>query len=400
MKKIIVLSVILFCVSCIKEKKGSRFLISEKQIVSSNGIDSECAFFSNGLEKDRYLSWTEEQNGRTVLVYRKFDGVNFLEKVTVSSTYGLQSHHESMAKIGVTGEGVLFCLFRVSSPTKYNKYAGNLFYTTSKDNGKNWSEKAKLVDEKKSTSQSFFDIERMNDGELAIVWLDNRFSTKEKRGSTLFFNRTHSGKILQTEKSIAYNTCQCCRTDLLIDKNKIKIAFRNIIDNSIRDMFYVSSDNNGEYFEEPRRISADDWEIDGCPHTGPSLATGKTTAAVWFTAGKGNKGLFFAEKEAGEQEFGKRLEISENGNHPQLIFLNEVYYIVYDEYYQKDNTTYQQIKLHKKNIFASDEIISVSNAFAMNTFPVVTKISENELLIAWTNLDGEKRQIEVVNVKI
>ncbi|MDG2280267.1 MAG: hypothetical protein P8L42_06520, partial [Flavicella sp.] len=334
------------------------------------------------------------------LVYKKYKDNKFSNKITVAPTIGLQSHHESMAKIGVTKEGMLFCLFRISRPSKASKYAGALYYTTSKDDGKTWTKKTKLVSEANSSSQSFFDLERLASGELAMIWLDNRFSTREKEGSTLFFTRTDKAGGLADEKPIAFNTCQCCRTDLLIDGQNIKIAFRNIINQKIRDMFYITSNNEGDSFTEPIRISEDNWEIDGCPHTGPSLASNTTTSAVWFTAGQGNKGLFFATKNDFNSKFEKRIEISENGNHPQLVALPNKYYVVYDEYYQKDNTTYQHIKLHKKNNFATDYIFSLSNEETMSTHPVVAKLSDSELLVAWTNLDGDNKKIQVIRIKI
>jgi hypothetical protein len=33
--------------------------------------------------------------------------------------------------------------------------------------------------------------------------------------------------------------------------------------------------------------------INGCPHTGPSLASNNELSAVWFTGAKSGKGIFF-----------------------------------------------------------------------------------------------------------
>lgn len=400
MEKIALLFMVVVLVSCTTTNTKKEFPLNKIEVVSNPEVNSECVFLGDGIAGEKLLCWTEEREDGNVLVYRKFKKNNFENKITVIPTIGLQSHHESMAKIGVAKNGVLFCLFRIALPTPKNKYGGALYFTTSKDDGETWSKKVKLVNDPSSTSQSFYDLERMETGELAIVWLDNRLSTREKRGSTLFYTNTINGISVAKEKPIAFNTCQCCRTDLLVSKGEVKIAFRNIIEGNIRDMFYITSKDNGRVFTKPERISEDKWEIDGCPHTGPSLGAENNTGVVWFTAGQGNKGLFFSVKENSCDSFNKRIEISEGGNHPQLIAVNGLFYIVYDEYYIKDDTTFQHIKLHKKNTFAVDDIIELSQNDTMNSHPVITTIDQNKILVSWTNLDNDKKRIQSIIVKI
>lgn len=400
MKNLAILLVILIFVSCKKEKVNNEIEISQIETISNVSVHSECAFLSKSKE-EIFLAWTEELETGNVLVYKKFENDKFSDKTTINTTVGLQSHHESMAKIAKTKGGILYCLFRISAPTKYNKYGGALFYSISNDDGVTWSEKVKLVSDEKSTSQSFYDLTQLENGELGLTWLDNRFSTKEKRGSTLFFTSTDGEFGFHKEKPIAFNTCQCCRTDIKVSDGEVKIAFRNIIEGGIRDMFYLTSNDNGENFTQSKRISVDKWEIDGCPHTGPSISSDKNkTGVVWFTAGQGNKGLFFAEKNKMQGAFNKRVEVSENGTHPQMVSSKGNYYIVYDEYYSLDNTTFQQIKLLKKKVFGPDEFFEITPKGTMNSHPVLEKINENQLLVSWTNLDNEKKKVQVVVINI
>jgi hypothetical protein len=401
MKNLRIFLILFAFISCEKETVKNEIVSTQIENISDVSVDSECAFLSRGSQEEVFLTWTEELITGNVLVYKKFVNDMFQSKITIDATVGLQSHHESMAKIAKTKEGVLYCLFRISAPTEYNKYGGALFYTISKDDGNTWSEKVKLISDVKSSSQSFYDLAQLENGELGLTWLDNRFSTKEKRGSTLFFTSTDGITGFKKEKPIAFNTCQCCRTDLKVDNGEVIIAFRNIIDGGIRDMFYLTSNDNGKNFTQPKRISVDIWEIDGCPHTGPTIASDNNkTGVVWFTAGQGNRGLFFAEKNNSQDGFEKRIQISKNGTHPQMVTSKGNYYIVYDEYYSLDDTTFQQIKLLKKNTFAADKIIEVTPKGTMNTHPVVEKINKNQLLVSWTNLDKVKKRIQSTIIKI
>lgn len=398
MRNLILLSIVFLFIACKKENKGIH--LQGVKTISEHAVNSECVFVSKGNEENLFLTWTEEREGENILVFKEYSETGFHQKITVHPTLGLQSHHESMAKMAITKLGIMYCVFRIASPTKYNKYGGALFYTYSKDHGNSWSEKVKLVQDKSSSSQSFYDLALLENGELGLIWLDNRFSSKEKRGSTLFFTSTKEFGF-QPEKPIAFQTCQCCRTDIEVMDGEIKIAFRNIIKGGIRDMFYATSSDNGNSFTDSQRISIDKWEIDGCPHTGPSIAASHNeTGVVWFTAGQGNKGLFFTKRGKGSERFDKRVEISENGNHPQMLSVYGTYYIVYDEYSFKDNTTFQQIKLLIKSSIGIDKVFDITPEGSMNTHPVIEQIDEDKVLISWTNLDGTKKKIQSMVVAL
>ena len=157
-----------------------------------------------------------------------------------------------MAKIAINKDGVMYAIFRIEDKDSKRRFAGNIYYSISTDNGKSWSERKKLVMDKESKSQSFFDVAILSDGELGLSWLDSRKLEEEKDGSTLYFAKSKGDQGFINEKPVAGSTCQCCRTDIFVDfEGKINIAFRNLNDESIRDMYRVISKDNGEFFGEP-----------------------------------------------------------------------------------------------------------------------------------------------------
>ena len=55
-----------------------------------------------------------------------------------------------------------------------------------------------------------------------------------------------------------------------------------------------------------RRVSADEWKIEACPHHGPSIAIlpDGSYHVAWFTDGSARKGLFYARADNGDTPFG------------------------------------------------------------------------------------------------
>ena len=411
MKKIIKLFLIaVLLISCTNDIKKSvskehvvkQLSFQEPKILSDTLANAMGAYFFNDKRGNILLNWTEEIDTSRVFIlrYRKFNNKTkqFGETVTILSSKGMQSHDESMAKIAINKDGVMYAIFRIEDKDSKRRFAGNIYYSISSDNGKSWSERKKLVMDKESKSQSFFDVAILPDGELGLSWLDSRKLEKEKDGSSLYFAKSKGDQGFINEKPVAGSTCQCCRTDIFVDfEGKINIAFRNLNDESIRDMYRVISKDNGELFSEPVRMGKDNWKIDGCPHTGPSLAdNGKDVSVVWFTGANSGTGIFFKNLFDEVSVFEMKKLISNVGSHPQMTALpNGHFFIVYEEFYKVKMTFLSNIVLHIVDDKGSEikrKIISKPNS--INDHSVITTIENNEVVIAWINKVNKKARIE------
>jgi hypothetical protein len=229
-----------------------------------------------------------------------------------------------MGKIGFKADGTVFAIYAKKFEGEMNPFAGAIYYSFSSDKGKDWSEPQYLhTDTAHHYGRSFFDITRMQNGELGVIWLDGRFG-KSIKGSSLFFASTQKGAGFTNERCIAKGTCECCRTEIQTDeRGNIHIAYRNIflsnalMGEQVRDMVYSVSQDNGVSFSKPEMISKDNWKIDGCPHSGPTLAVnGAAVNAVWFTSG-GTAGLYHTSKPNLNTAFSLRTLLSAAGRHPQ-----------------------------------------------------------------------------------
>lgn len=329
MKKIIQLLIIMIVTAVLHSCQQKQREVVEVRSLNTKGMDAVGAYFTKDEKGNSVLCWTEKES-KDALYHLKYavyssQHNSFLPPVTVSVSTGAAISPESMGKIAFKSDGTVIALFGKRFEKEKNPFAGAIYYSLSVDKGKSWSKAQYLhSDTSHAYGRSFFDVSRTKDGELAVVWLDGRFG-KSVKGSALFFARTEKGKGFALDTCLDKGTCECCRTNIIKDQNNdIHIAYRsimfpsNLFGKQVRDMVYIRSNDNGKTFSHPKTISEDNWEIEGCPHSGPSLAITKNSVnGVWFTAG-GSSGIYYTQSSLGTA-FKKRSLVTASGRHPQMV---------------------------------------------------------------------------------
>lgn len=387
--------------------------------------DSEAVgpYFTKDNKGNPVLCWTElnSQDSLYRLKYAIYDvqSNSFGVPITVLGSEGSSTAAESMSKVAFKSNGTVIALFNKRFEDSESRFASAIYYTLSKDEGKSWTEPQFIHTEtSQDYGRSFFSISTLADGEVAAIWLDGRFGDAEK-GSALFFARTENGEGFGDEVCLDKNTCECCRTEILTDQQGgIHIAYRGIqlpldhLGRQVRDMVYSFSSDNGKTFTPAKAISKDRWEIEACPHTGPTLAYDKDQVnALWFTGG-GVPGLYFSSLKGSDQEFGTKTDISKTGRHPQMISLEDGNLVmVWDEVIRKEqkveNEAHEHAAVgmtagsnnspseHSRVVLTLlkdgrlDRQFPVSNESHISHHPVITSLG-NGILAAWVNEeDGE-----------
>lgn len=401
-----------------------------EQPVSAENAEATAPYFTKDTKGNPVLCWSEKAEGDSLFSLRYAfynpDSDEFSEPITIPESYGLSTAPESMGKVAFKGDGTVIAVFNKPFANPITRFASGIYYVLSFDQGASWTEPVMIhTDTSEGYGRSFFDIERMADGEVAAIWLDGRFGDKET-GSALFFARTQKGEGFGENLCIDPNTCECCRTDLLIDKDgKMHIAYRGIqqpegsFAKQVRDMLYTSSTDNGQQFSKPIPVAIDQWEIEGCPHTGPSLAlTKEGVHALWFT-GAGTPGLYSSFLKNGSQFFEPKTERSLSGRHPQQIALGEESLgVVWDEALEKANPSEAKDEVHLHSKASSTPSLGsvnrmnvrftklvkgkVGKSFILNSegsiahHPVVATANDR-VLTAWVNESGGKSRIVFVS---
>ncbi len=323
----LVFSLVITMMSC-KQQTTSR---PEIQALDSGAAETTAPYFSQDNHGNPVISYSE-MNDDDSLYRLKYAVYNpkergFSEAVVVPGSEGLSIAPESMGKVAFKSDGAIIALFGKRFEQEKNPFAGAIYFSSSADNGKTWAKPSFLhSDTAHVYGRGFFDITRLKNGQVAAVWLDGRFG-KSIQGSALFYASTRGKEGFGPDKCLEKGTCECCRTDLLADPSgNLHLAYRSILypnqlmGKQVRDMVYRTSSDNGETFSPAETISEDNWAIEGCPHSGPSLAVqNNMVTAVWFTAA-GGPGIYTASS-TGKGKFRGRNLLSGVGRHPQMAVL-------------------------------------------------------------------------------
>ncbi|HTL10238.1 MAG TPA: sialidase family protein [Chitinophagaceae bacterium] len=393
MKRMIIITILSFSLMACNDNKP-KTLISAGQAVQIDASSAECPYLTKDSKGHTVLSWVRIINdSTTAFCYAtSMDGKTFSSPKVIPNSDNIQPHGENLPKIIFKPSGEIIALWGASNRNPNNKYAGQVFYTQSFDEGKNWTIARPLVSDTASHDQRYYDVNLLPNGEVGIIWLDNRKSTS-KEGSALYFASTNGIKGFEGGKLISQPCCQCCRTDLYVDKKgNIHALFRGIIQDSIRDMVHIVSTDGGKAFSAPKRISEDNWVINGCPHTGPAMTENNNGIHfAWFTGGK-NRGCFYTKSSDNGKSFVMHDSISALGSHPQLTSLaSGELLIAWDETRAVDNKVSKQIGIQRRSADGKSEgkeFITPNDYQA--SYPVIAASGEHSSIVAYTVRKGEK----------
>ena len=390
-------------VSC--KQNMSSVQITPSSAIQVDSLPGTSPYLTRDTKGNTVLSWVRDlSDSSSIFCYAVSEngGKTFGSPIIISSSVNIHPHSENIPKVIFKPSGEILAVWGISNPNPKNKYSGLINSAQSFDNGKTWTEAQPLVTDTAAFDQRYSDVALLGNGEAAIIWLDNRVTTA-KDGAALYFASTNGRNGFQNEKLISQPCCECCRTDLFVDrKNNIHVLYRGIIQDSIRDMVHAVSIDGGKSFSEPKQINDDHWVLNGCPHTGPAMTENEEGLHfAWFTGG-GKTGSFYTKTTDNGTSYTGYDSISHVGRHPQLAsFANGELIIVWDETVTHLNQLNKRIGLQIRTAEGANiktGFITPDNVFS--SYPVVSALDENSSLIAYCKKQGEKNFIMYQRVAI
>ncbi|MBC9930746.1 sialidase family protein [Chitinophaga qingshengii] len=371
-------------------------------VLSHGGKDASCPYITKDAKGRTVISWVEKDStadtGVMLYAVSNDNGHTFSSPMEIAATKGVYPHAENLPKLLFRPDGSVIALFGVEQHDPRNKYAGKVMYAISVDSGRVWGAPQSLVTDTAGYDQRYFDMALLPGGQAAAIWLDNRKDTKAE-GSTLYWAVTADQGGFQAAKPIAQTVCQCCRTRLYVAGNgDIHVAYRDIINDSIRDMVHQVSVDGGQSFSEPVRISADNWVVNGCPHTGPALTANRYGLHfAWFTMGNG-QGIFYTASIDNGKTYTQKESLSKApmAKHPQIVTIpGDRVVIVWDEPVKWQGDFRSRIGIAVKSPEGQTMTSRTLTADSIKaTYPVAGALDSKTLLVAYT------RQGEVVYERV
>lgn len=247
------------------------------------------------------------------------------------------------------------------------------------------------------------------DGAMHVAWLDGRDAhAAEAAGARSsmrqdLFQAVWRPDGTHDEVRVASDVCFCCKTSVAsgIDGTTY-VAWRHIYPTNLRDIAVARSTDGGKTFNAPVRVSADGWQIAGCPDDGPSIAVDAagTLHVAWPTMVEGQepgKGIFYSYSSDGARTFSPRLRVDDgNGaaSHPQLAADATGVAIVWDggspsRVYLRDITS--QAKTWTPRLGA---VLTLGEPVRPANYPAVAA-SATSTVVAWTETTDAGSEIRV-----
>ncbi len=210
-------------------------------------------------------------------------------RVDANATPARSPHRGMDAQIVARGERLL-ALWGTAGTGLFG--SGPMATALSADGGKTWQAGPNPADDNLTTGHGFADLATDLAGNFHLLWLDSRDGKQGLRAAT----STDAGKTWSRNVTVKPETCECCWNALAIGPNgTLHALFR---DKTPRDMALATSPDRGLTWSPPVKVGRFDWEFQGCPHVGGSLALRPTSgdayslhALVW-TGVTGKSGAY------------------------------------------------------------------------------------------------------------
>ncbi len=238
------------------------------------------------------------------------DGKTFSVPVRVNDVEGDAAvRNENPPKVIVAPNDDVF----VCWASERERWKGNIRFARSTDGGKTFAKAITLNSDAAAPpiGHAFQSLAVDKKGKIFVAWIDERNKNKADRGAEIWMSiSADRGKTFSRDYRILSDVCECCWTTLAIDANgTIFLSYRTVPNSGpmLRDIIVARSQDGGKSFA-PVPVSADGWELNGCPVAGPSLNLDRAgnPAVVWFMGGKEKPGLYFLTSNDGGKTYAPR----------------------------------------------------------------------------------------------
>ncbi|HUP41155.1 MAG TPA: sialidase family protein [Vicinamibacterales bacterium] len=292
----------------------------------------------------------------------------------------------------------------------------------STDGGRTFSPARFTHDPAASGARGWESLTVGSDGSVHVVSLDGRDAGRKMAEHAKQSGIPHKGQPPQdiyhatiapdggiAESLIATGVCFCCKTAVAVNaRGVVYAAWRHIFPGSMRDIAFATSRDGGRSFDPLVRVSEDNWELNGCPEDGPTLAVDRAGVIhiAWATVVNGaepEKALFYATSRDGKIFSARaRLPVASGvtPGHPQLTLTADGgAAIVWDEVVSGVRRV-AATRVSRAGVVQPAEILSGVES-ASN--PVIAG-TEGAVVAAWTSRSptgkiADPAQIKIVRIR-
>ena len=344
------------------------------------------------------ILWLARVKDKKLLVSASNDkGKNFSTPVVVTpKSENIYADGENRPKIAVAQDGTILITW---AQKLSKKYSGDIRFSRSTDSGKTFSSPITLNDDGLITTHRFDSLTINNTGRVVIAWLDARDRDAARNKNEEFIGisiytaqSTNNGATFDINQKFHEHVCECCRMPAVWTTNGPVIFWRNIFNKNTRD-FAISNLDEGRV----RRVTDDEWQVDGCPHHGGDIAIGSNNRLhfVWFTLGKTRQGLFY--KNIQDMQESSPISIGNftaQASHPSITASGEKVLVTWREFDGTNITANIMFSNNGGMTWSEQKRLADSNGAADYPVPLIN--NEQQMQVVW-NTEAEGLRILPVN---
>ena len=299
---------------------------------------------------------------------------------------GIEPHGEAPPKVDYAPNGTLFALYAVGKVIPGRRFPfTTLRLAQSEDGGRTWSAPRTVARSATPGSRNFHALHVGQDGTIYVAWLESGDEAK----SAAYLTRSMDGVYWRPPVRVALDeACPCCRTAIATAADgALYLAWRSVESGSVRDIVVARSTDRGETWTAPKRIHADNFVIDGCPHAGPSMRVDSAghVHIAWWTGADGRAGVYYARSDDRGETFGPAVELSSGRlvrpSHVQLALDGSNVGVAWDD--GVDSIPRVVLRLSRNGGGSFGEPRVVSDVHAAGMFPVLM-LGNGALTVAWS----------------
>ena len=301
--------------------------------ISATGVDAAEPATAAAADGNFYVSWVNHDAKQADVMLARFDRDGAMQgsPVRVNSQPGVATAWRGdQPSVAIAPNGAVYVLWtrRVESG---EKHGADIYLSVSNDRGQSFASEVKVNDDN-AGDHGMHSLAVASDGRIYAAWLDERdvpapkhsmkaegHHMENNRGLYLSYS-TDGGRTFSANRKVASEVCPCCKTALAVSPDGTLYAgWRQVLPGSFRHIAVASSTDGGMNFSKANIVSDDQWVLQGCPVSGPSLSVDRASGSlkvIWYAAGEGNTpGLYFAESKDKGQTFTPRQLLSQENVH-------------------------------------------------------------------------------------
>jgi hypothetical protein len=185
--------------------------------------------------------------------------------------------------------------------------------------------------------------------------------------------------------------CECCQTSAAVTSDGVFAVYRDRSQNEVRDIYSVRQAASG--WVSPQTVHPDNWEINGCPVNGPSVAAdGRNVVVAWYTGAGGTPHVKVAFSTDAGATFGSPIQVDdgETQGRVDVLLLPDNSALVCWLSGTPEGGEIKVRRVESNGSLGAPAVIAKTDISRSSGFPRMARLG-NEVHFAWTEFGKPSR---------